>query len=1347
MKKWINLFILCITMQVAAQDYTQVYLTGSATPNGWTNTNPSVMTEALSNDESAVFTWTGTLSAGEFKFINAPNAWQPSFNASTANEAVVLGQAHAIAYNEAGNDHKFTIAAAGYYSMAVDLKKQTMVVVETPADLWITGTAIPGSTAKLSVASDGKFMYAGALLAGNYRIATTETSGADTRYIVPTDANADPSGETTFLITTDATAPGWQVTSAEQAYKIKLDFALQTSRAGVHSSPGTLYLVGGVTEAGWKAAQAIPFVRDAENPNVFVFDGTLAIHPQHVESNLFKILGQTDWSPYSLHPYLPGEAILKTQHVRINTGSGKDGKWSIDPSWQGRYIITVDLLHETIHAQYADESRQAFLFDDHSAVFYPAAFDSAGTLPSFAVRRDLTFRENLPVEWEIKPVYGTTSDGKAMVTIAFDPDADLYGTGLVTGSMRRNGTHINIYNNDNYAYGKDNGQSLYQSHPWIMGVRRDGTAFGIIADHSWKQYFDLWNPIVITSEGPPFRVIVLERETPAEMMKALGELTGTIELPPLWALGYQQSRYDPSYAPEAKVKALADEFRRRNLPCDVIWMDINYMDNYKVFTFNAGDFPNPAGLNDYLHDRKFKGGYITDPGVKIDNDYSVYQSGMAGDHWVKDASRNNFHGEVWAGDSHFPDFTRPETRNWWASLYGAFVKENHIDGAWNDMNEPGVFQTAEWTMPADNIHRGGGGWPEGSHLRYHNLYGSLMTQATFEGLIEAEPDKRPFVLSRANHLGAQRYCATWTGDNRGTYDHLRLSVPMSITLGLSGQPFSGPDLGGYSESATPDLLSHWMAVGAFMPFSRNHTGNVQRQEPWVFGADVEKVSRTAINRRYRLLPYMYTLFREAATTGMPVMRPVFFADLNDSNLRSEEQAFLVGNDLLVIPRWARNVRLPQGDWDRFTLEEDADDGYQPYLAVRPGAIVPVGKVIQSTGDYATDSVTLLINPLQDGAVAEGTLYDDAGNGFGYRNGDYELVRFTASAASATQLKVEIVHADGSWNKTRVYRIGYVTGNEVVYAPWSSNTTQYAEIIPDTQPALDLSQLGGMYVMGSFNEWSAAQNAYMQRNGDGLFVSQPLRMPAGENRLKFADRGDWSGDDWGGASGLQGTARRTTGESSEHLFFVLEAEGNYVVTFNPSTLAYAITETHRSSQAEIYVAGTFNDWLLSAGRMTLTGENLWTLPQVWLPQGDHRLKFANTANWSGSDWGGASGLLGTVQADGDDVTFTVDATGYYTIRFNDATLEYSIGSASTSLPKIGAGAGGQIYPNPAADVLNVRLNGNRGRVEIFNPAGRKVLTQPVDRPLTAINIASLEPGVYFVSILSDAGVNTWKLLKK
>ena len=546
----------------------------------------------------------------------------------------------------------------------------------------------------------------------------------------------------------------------------------------------------------------------------------------------------------------------------------------------------------------------------------------------------------------------------------------------------------------------------------MLGVRPDGSAFGFLEDTTWRAEINLEHGIEFTSNGPAFPVIVLDRASPQEVVRGLAGLIGTLPLPPRWALGYHQCRY--SYVPDARVRQVADEFRARRIPCDVIWLDIDYMDGYRIFTFDPRRFPDPRATNDYLHAHGFHDVWMIDPGVKAEPGYSVYDTGTAAGIWVKDAQGQEYHGKVWPGECAFPDFTRPDARAWWAGLYRDFMARG-IDGVWNDMNEPAVFGSPDHTMPPDNRHAGGGGLPAGTEAQYHNVYGMLEVRATREGIAAANPDKRPFVLTRANFLGGQRYAATWTGDNVSSWDHLKVSVPMSLSLGLAGQPMSGPDIGGFQGKATPELWANWIAVGAFYPFCRGHADKGSPdKEPWAFGAETERAARTALERRYRLLPYLYTLFAATERDGLPVMRPVFFADPSDPGLRAEEQAFLVGADLLVVPRWAQHPALPRGTWRTVSLV-DGDDApgekYQPEVRLRPGAIVPLGRVVQSTAEESLDPLTLLVN-LDARGLAEGTLYEDAGDGYGYRKGDYRLTIYHAEPGPNNTLTLRALSHEG-----------------------------------------------------------------------------------------------------------------------------------------------------------------------------------------------------------------------------------------------------------------------------------------------------------------------------------------------
>ena len=630
--------------------------------------------------------------------------------------------------------------------------------------------------------------------------------------------------------------------------------------------------------------------------------------------------------------------------------------------------------------------------------YHPDAQARDGALVSLALVEPLAARGHAPEDFPVAAAFGF--DGERYVArIDVEAGTSLYGTGQAAGPLLRNGRVVEAWNTDAYGYGAD-APSLYTSHPWVLAVRADGSAFGVLADTTHRAEVDLTDGITFRVPGHAFPLIVIDRASPQDVMEALGDLTGTITMPPKWALGYHQCRY--SYYPDARVRAVADGFRSRRIPADVIWMDIDYMDSFRVFTFDGEHFPDPEGLNDWLDGRGFSNVWMINPGVKKDPGFFVYDAGVARDVWVKDASGQTYVGDVWPGACVFPDFMNADVRAWWAGLYADFMARG-IDGVWNDMNEPAVFNVASKTMPEDNRHRAD---PElggpGTHARYHNVYGMQMVRATREGVMAANPDRRPFVLSRANFIGGHRYGATWTGDNTASWEHLDFSIAMTLNLGLSGQPFAGPDIGGFVDDGTPEMFARWIGFGALFPFSRGHTGkgNIDK-EPWAFGAEVEATSRRALERRYRLLPHLYTLFRESSLTGMPIARPTFFADPADPALRSEDDSFLLGSGLLVVanpmpsrdrasvlPRPVGGVAWAEFDFPGFDGGRDGDDPDLPRLFVRPGAIIPAGPVKQYVMEPVEDDYLELIACLDASGRAEGELYEDAGDGWAYLEGAY-----------------------------------------------------------------------------------------------------------------------------------------------------------------------------------------------------------------------------------------------------------------------------------------------------------------------------------------------------------------------
>jgi len=614
---------------------------------------------------------------------------------------------------------------------------------------------------------------------------------------------------------------------------------------------------------------------------------------------------------------------------------------------------------------------------------------------------------------------------------SFPAGTSFYGAGEAAGPLLRNGRDITFWNTDAYMYDEAT-PALYQSHPFVLAVLPDGKAVGLLANCSRRGSVRIGETDVEFSFEGDFELERIEADDPSEVCRRLAERAGKIELPALWTLGYHQCRW--SYTTADEVLLIATEFRRRGIPCDSIWFDIDYMDRHRVFTWNAEAFPDPAGLTADVRALGLHTVAILDPGVAVDDEYDVDVEGREGGHFVLDEAGAPVVGPVWPGPCHFPDFTSERTRAWWAGRVERFVKEAGLDGLWCDMNEPALLQTPTKTLPEDVRHAGG------SHAEIHNLYGLHTLEATRAGLQRALPDRRPFLLTRANFLTGSHLAATWTGDNQSEWEHLRWSIAMTLSLGLCGQPFAGADVPGFQGNPSPELFVRWFSAAAFLPFFRGHAEkNAGRKEPWVFGEPVMLQVKQAIERRQRFLPHLYTLFREASETGAPVVRPLFFADPADPGLRTVDDAFLVGESLLVAPvvvegATRRTVRLPSvaGGWCDLEsgtwhpggtreIEVDAPLGALPMFA-RAGSILVTCEAAESAAAGFGDELTLHVYPDPDGG-ATGRLYEDAGEGFGYRDGAYREAHLEAHGQEVEE------RVTGEWQSPATGRRIVVYGSE------------------------------------------------------------------------------------------------------------------------------------------------------------------------------------------------------------------------------------------------------------------------------------------------------------------------------
>ena len=460
-------------------------------------------------------------------------------------------------------------------------------------------------------------------------------------------------------------------------------------------------------------------------------------------------------------------------------------------------------------------------------------------------------------------------------------DEHYFGLGDKPGPLDRRNEAFFDWNSDAFGW-QESTDPIYKSIPFFITYRK-GVSAGIFLDNTWrasfdfnKQYRDAYS---FGSEGGPLDLYILYGPEPKSVVKAWAWLVGATPLPPLWSLGYQQSRY--SYYPEAEVRRIASKLRSERIPSDVIWLDIDFQLKNRPFTVDPERFPHFDQMIQDLKAEHLHTVVITDLHIADQPNigYKPYDEGVAGNHFVKNPDGSTYVGVVWPGKAVFPDFTQQASRNWWGTLYADFVGKG-IAGFWNDMNEPAIFDVASKTMPDDIQHRidEPGFKPRvASHLEIHNIFGMQNSRGTYEGLRKLSPGTRPFVMTRASYAGGQRYAATWTGDNSSTWNHLRQTTPQLINLGLSGFAMSGADVGGFAGSPQPELLTRWLEAAAFQPIDRDHTASgTAPQEPWENGTQKDiDLRRRYLEERYRLMPYIYSTAEEMSRTGLPIMRPLF----------------------------------------------------------------------------------------------------------------------------------------------------------------------------------------------------------------------------------------------------------------------------------------------------------------------------------------------------------------------------------------------------------------------------------------------------------------------------------------
>ncbi|MFA6400025.1 MAG: glycoside hydrolase family 31 protein [Salinivirgaceae bacterium] len=635
------------------------------------------------------------------------------------------------------------------------------------------------------------------------------------------------------------------------------------------------------------------------------------------------------------------------------------------------------------------------------------------------------------------------------------PSEKFIGLGEKTGDLNRFGTVLTNWNTDHPAYGL-NDDPLYQTQPFYMGIHGN-KVYGIFFDNSFKTTFNFGasNTLYSSFAADDGNLVYyfFGAPTVAQILNDYTWLIGRSLLPPLWSLGYQQCKW--SYYPESEVLSVANTFRNKKLPCDVIYLDIHYMDAYKVFTFSPERFPNPKHLTSELDKMGFKLAVIIDPGIKIEKGYKQYDEGVANDLFIKYPDGTFYNGSVWPGPTHFPDYTNPETRKWWGESFKFYI-DNGVVGFWNDMNEPAVWGANFPSVNEINFDGRGGTMREG-----HNLYGLQMARSTYEGTKKLM-NRRPLVITRAGYAGVQRYSSVWTGDNFASDEHMLLSARMVSNMGLAGIAFAGPDVGGFMGDCSAKLFTRWITQGVFTPFFRGHNVNSEKsKEPWAFGDAVESHARNVLNLRYQLLPYIYSAFYTATQTGMPVARSLAIDYTFDEAIYKKDfqNEYFFGPAFLVTPisseATVAKIYLPKGNWYRYTTQELYEGGKECLIEVpmndlpvfvKESSLIPMQTVVQNTSEMPSDTLFLKI---YKGSISNiFTYYEDDGVSYEFEQGAFlkrDLV-YNPAQKSLTIGKPEGSYT-GKFKSVKLMFIGFDSKTVIVNKKQQALDNDNALVVP------------------------------------------------------------------------------------------------------------------------------------------------------------------------------------------------------------------------------------------------------------------------------------------------------------
>ncbi|EGT4140891.1 glycoside hydrolase family 31 protein [Clostridium perfringens] len=572
-----------------------------------------------------------------------------------------------------------------------------------------------------------------------------------------------------------------------------------------------------------------------------------------------------------------------------------------------------------------------------------------------------------------------------------------YGLGEKGGDLNKKGCYTENFNTDDPET-DDDSITYYKTIPFYVALKEEAT-YGIFFDNSFRSYFDMGKEmgdrIFFGAIGGQIQYYFIPGENIKEVVKNYTALTGRMEMPPLWSLGYQQCRF--SYFSQEEVRELVKTFEEKDIPLDVVYLDIDYMDGFRVMTFKTPNFDDAAGLIGDLKEKGIRTITIIDPGVKVDEEYPVFKRGKEGNHFTKKLDGEMFIGAVWPGNSAFPDFSNKDCREWWKSELKKFISEHGMDGIWNDMNEPCVFNNDHKTMLETCLHNSDNGVIE--HKEFHNRYGFEMSRCSKEAQEELHPNERGFSMTRATYAGGQRYSSVWTGDNMSLWSQMRMSISMNANLGISGFSFVGNDVSGFGLDSSEELFIRWMEMGPFIPIFRNHSNMyTRRQEPWAFGPRAEKIAKKSIELRYELLPYIYDLYYISHKEGLPIFRPMIMEYEKDMNLLNMREQFMLGENMIVAPvlyegERSKTLYLPKGSWFNYFTMEKLQGGKwyklpceldEILVFVKEGAIIPTyNKKFRNVKERPNNILLKVF-----GENAKGFHYNDDGHTMEYLEGKY-----------------------------------------------------------------------------------------------------------------------------------------------------------------------------------------------------------------------------------------------------------------------------------------------------------------------------------------------------------------------